>query len=555
MRTFYQFFLVGALLVCLQCVQADASDVYLKVDENETGQGIFRQRNTECLLITPAHVVEDAFTLEATTADRSKYPAELIELFPGDISILRLKTDDHVACRQTIWPSREQLNALLGTEQQGELHSMLADGSIRKIPVEVIGYDKYRNINIRPVNQEDALSKGASGSPLYLAGQVAGMLLSITNGVGNVIRQDALANAIALFFDEGNQDGGEKPTALGADPAPGKSAPKIAAPHNDSSFTGTILTNVTKEHAISLTANSPIQITLAPTGDKVRYAVELIDSTNRVSCSRSLKSPLLDAEVSFPCTPLATDKYALRVTGTGGEGAYKIAFSPITSDAALRNDKNIISVDGDAQSETIVKNAVAEYKVKLYHNSPVRIVQSLHGDDYKYTTEISDSTGKIVFRNLCAPRPDQAPITTPFTPPTTDAYVLRVLGTEGAGQYSLALQSIAFDAQLRGEANLLKIGGSAASGVIAKDAVAEYRFDLDANVPVRFNFPATGDQGAYNVKVLDSTGSPVYSDPYKRIRGQETSFIPFTASKADQYTLRLIGTEGECRYAVSLTSK
>lgn len=553
MQAKYRTLFFAHLLACLQCVQAVASDAYLKADENETGQGIFRQRNTECLLITPAHVVENALVIEATTADRSQYQAEVIELFPGDLSVLRLKTDHSVACRQARWPSREQLNALLGTEKQGELHTMLADGSIRKIPVEVIGYDKYRNINIRPINQEDALAKGASGSPLFLAGQPAGMLLSVNNGVGNVIRQDALANAIALFFDEGDKGGGAKP--LAAEAASPKPSARSAAPNNDSTFTGTVLTNVAKEHAIMLNANSPIQITLSPTGDKVRYAVELIDSSNRVSCSRTLKNPLLDAEVSFPCTPLATDKYALRVTGTGGEGAYKIGLAPITSDAALRNDKNIISVDGDAQTETIVKNAVAEYKVKLYRNSPVRIVQSLHGDDYKYTTEISDSTGKIVFRSLCAPRPDRAPITTPFTPKTTDAYVVRVLGTEGAGQYTLALQSIAFDAQLRGEANVLKIGGGAATGVIAKDAAAEYRFDLDANVPVRFNFPATGDQGAYNVEVLDSSGKPVYSDPYKRIRGLESAFIPFTASKADHYILRLLGTDGESRYAVTLTSK
>jgi len=549
----YRTLIFAHLLACLQCMPAVASDVYIKADENETGQGIFRQRTNECLIITPAHVVENALVIEATSADRSHYQAEMIELFPGDLSVLRLKTDHNIACRQAPWPSREQLNAVLATEQQGELHTMLADGSIRKVPVEVIGYDKYRNINIRPVDQEDALAKGASGSPLYLDGQPAGMLLSVNNGVGNVIRQDALANAIALFFDEGDRGGGAKPTPPGAD-AP-KPPPKSAASQNDSVFTGTILTNVAKEHAITLKENSPMQITLAPTGDQVRYAVELIDSSNRVSCSRSLKNLLLDAEVSFPCTPLATDKFALRVTGTGGEGAYKIALAPITSDAALRSDKNIINVDGEAQSQTIVKNAVAEYKVKLYRNSPVRIVQSLHGDDYKYTTEISDSTEKIVFRSLCAPRPDRAPITTPFTPQATDAYVVRVLGTEGAGQYTLALQSIAFDAQLRGEANVLKIGGSAATGVIAKDAAAEYRFDLEANIPVRLNFPATGDQGSYNAAVLDSAGKVVYSDPYKRIRGQESIFIPFTASKADQYTLRLLGTDGECRYAVTLTSK
>jgi hypothetical protein len=331
--------------------------------------------------------------------------------------------------------------------------------------------------------------------------------------------------------------------------------PIDAPPKNEPVFTGNILTNVTKEHKINLTENSPIRITLSPTGDKVKYAIELIDNSTKISCSYSLKNPVLDSDISFPCTPLKSDDFSLRIIGTGGEGTYKIHISPIASDETLRNDKNIIQIDGDAHSGVIVKNAVAEYKVKLYNNSPVRIVQSLNNVDYKYTIELLDSAGRTVFRNQYAPRPDKASVTTPFTPKKTDTYALRVLGNEGAGQYALNIQSIAFDSQLRGEANVLKIEGHTASGIVAKDAVAEYRFDGDAHSPVRFHFAATGDPGAFNVEILDSAGKPVYSDPYKRIRGQETSFIPFAASKADRYTLRLIGTEGECRYAITLTSK
>ncbi len=554
MNSKYRIFSIVYLLICIQFSQAYASDVYIKADENETGQGVFRQRNSECLIITPAHVVENAFTLEVTTADRSRYQAELIEQFPGDISVVRIKTENNVACRQTNWPTRAQLNALLATEKQGELHTMLADGSIRKIPVEVIGYDKYRNINIRTINQEDAINKGESGSPLYLAGQVSGMLLSVTNGVGNVIRQDALANAVSLFFDEGEKKNEKQKNALEYNP-PDNSALNDALPQKLPEFKGNILTNVTKEHAVNLTENSPIRITLSPTGDKVKYALELIDTSNRISCSYSLKTSTFDKDISFPCTPLKTDSFLLRVIGTGGEGSYKIEFSPIASDVTLRNDKNIIQVDGDPHSGTIVKNAVAEYKVKLYNNSPVRIIQSLNKDNYKFTTELSDSKGEIVFRNQYVPRPDNAVIQTPFTPKKTDTYVLRILGLEGAGQYTLTIQSIAFDSQLRGAANMLKVGANTVSGILAKDAVAEYRFDLDAFTPVRFNFFGTGDQGTYNVEIWDSAGKLVYSDPYKRIHGLETLFIPFVVSKDDRYTLRLIGTDGECRYALNLTPK
>ena len=71
-----------------------AADVYLKIDSNEFGQGVMRQRGQECLVIAPAHVVENALQIEMTTSDRAKYAAEVLEMFPGDISVLRFVNAD-----------------------------------------------------------------------------------------------------------------------------------------------------------------------------------------------------------------------------------------------------------------------------------------------------------------------------------------------------------------------------------------------------------------------------------------------------------------------------
>ncbi|MGE4560953.1 MAG: hypothetical protein AB7E77_12190, partial [Desulfobulbus sp.] len=277
----YRRFLLSALICLLPAAPAPASDVFLKVDDNEIGQGILRPRGTECLIITPAHVVENGFTIDATTAEQIHASAEILELFPGDLSVLRVKSETPISCRRTSWPSHASLNSLLATEKEGELHTMLADGSLRKLPVEIVGYDKYRNIYIRPLAAEDGLAKGASGSPLYLGGQCAGMLLSVKNGVGNVIRQDALANTLALFFDDTSTATGAHPLAQQKTTAP---KPVPANPENQQ-FSGNIFTNVAREHSLRLHENSPVRITLEPTGDEVKYAIELVDSSHRISCS------------------------------------------------------------------------------------------------------------------------------------------------------------------------------------------------------------------------------------------------------------------------------
>ncbi|MDD2463107.1 MAG: hypothetical protein PHI97_03855 [Desulfobulbus sp.] len=547
MNSRFKFIYCMSLIVGLCASPALASDVFLKIDDNDFGQGILRPRGTECLIITPAHVVENGFTIDVITAEQTHASAEILELFPGDLSVLRVKSDTPISCRRTSWPSHASLNSLLATEKVGELHTMLADGSIRKSPVEIIGYDKYRNIYVRPTAAEDALAKGASGSPLYLGGQCAGMLLSIDKGVGNVIRQDALANTLALFFEDNSTATASHPLV----PQKPTTAPPVVANPEIQQFSGTLFTNVAREHNLRLHENSPVQITLEPTGDKVQYALELVDSSHRISCSYSLKKGL-DKEIILPCTPQTTDSFFLRIIGTGGEGSYKLHLTPLVSDATLRSDNNILQIDGDPQAGTIAKGAVAKYRIKLYANSPVRIIQQQTAEGSAYQLELTDSLGNSAYRLPSSAKPDPARLRIPWTPNKTDTYFLRVRGQEGIGPYSIGVQSIAFDAQLRGQANTLQLNGPSMGGTIATGAVAEYRFPMEAFSPVRFNFTATGDPGRFTVEVWDAKGTLVFRDPHRLFSGQENSSLPVTVSDAGTYTLRLIGVDGETRYNLML---
>ena len=550
-RTCITALTLTTLLSLLGAWQAIAASVFIKVDDNEIGQGILRPRGTDCLVITPAHVVENGFKIEVTTAEQMHAQAEVLELFPGDLSVLRLKGDNGISCKPISWPGHNALTTLLATEKQGDLHTMLPDGSMRKTPVELVGYDPYRNIYIRPVNPADALVKGDSGSTLFVDGQAAGMLLSVDKNVGNVIRQDALTNDLALFFNDTNAPAAA-PVVHHEAPKPAATATTSATAAAGQQFTGSLYTNVTREHQIYLQENSPVRIVLQPTGDKVKYALELDDSSHRQSCSYSLKGAV-SQDVTIPCTPQTTDNFTLRVIGTGGEGRYQIQVIPLVSDTALRSDNNIIKIDGDSQSGTLAQGAVALYKVKLFANSPIRIVQQQTSGDYGYEISIIDSRDSKVFRAQSSSKADSTQLRIPWTPPRTDAYTLQLTGRKGIGPFQVSLQSIAFDSQLRGQANSLQIGGPEARGTIAKGAVAEYRFNVNAMQQVRFNFAPEDDAGQFIVEIRNAQGNIFFKDPYRSFGGMKSGALPFTVAQAGTYTLRLLGTEGETKYALSLT--
>lgn len=122
---------------------------------------------------------------------------------------------------------------------------------------------------------------------------------------------------------------------------------------------------------------------------------------------------------------------------------------------------------------------------------------------------------------------------------------------EGVGPYSIALQSIAFDAQLRGQANVLPAVGRKVPCVVSSPgAVAEYRFALAAYIPAAARC-ATGDRAVYR-EIWDERGTLVFRDPYRRFSGLENAQLPVTVSRAGNYTCAYSGLKGDTRYQCSL---
>ncbi|MCL2457737.1 MAG: hypothetical protein FWF31_02605 [Desulfobulbus sp.] len=540
----------GSLLVDLS--PAMASDAYIKTDNNETGQGVLRQRGEECLVIAPLHVVDNALQIDLTLADKRRYPAEMIESFPGDLSVLRITTADPIPCKSGAYYANIPLAPLLEAEKSGELRIMLADGSIRIVPVNIVGYDQFRAILIVPQDASTPLAKGESGSPLYIAGQFAGMLLSVSNNIGNVVRSDALAQTVALFFEDKAR---RTTTAV----APKKSALPMAEKillkemaGKEREFSGIIAKSAAVEHTIKLEGNSPVRLSFIPTGDAEQFNLEILDSARRI-VYQNKNRPLSGTDAArIPFTPPRSDVYSVFIIGAKGEGKYAFTVTPITTNAQLRGQANALHLGGGAVQGLIAQGAVAEYSVTLEENSPVRLVLPASEDHLRYSLDLVDAAGRSAYRDAAWVHSAGDPVTVAFTPPKTGRYTIRIKGVEGEGAYGLQLLPIASNAQLRGKANVLAIGEVLAEGVIAQGAVAEYRLQLEALQPVRFYFSGAGDSGKFTVDIVDSAGGPVYLNPSKQYDGTESFAIPFAAPKTDIYTLRLTGTDGECRYTIDV---
>lgn len=179
----------------------------------EFGQGYTRLRGTECLVITPAHVVYDEEKQVARYpivvqdgSDTARHdPAQGIRplsLPDGTLEKVAYFTVDNVApCA----PFHEvpDLGRTLEQSTKAVLRVKEEGGGVTNIPVDIANYNNNA-IYIRPEKQGDTIHMGLSGSQLLIEGRRAGMLLAVQadlpDMMGVVARIDALNKVIAINF-------------------------------------------------------------------------------------------------------------------------------------------------------------------------------------------------------------------------------------------------------------------------------------------------------------------------------------------------------------------
>lgn len=187
----------GALLLLgLLTRSGVAQEVFIHAEND--GAGLLRPRGSDCLVIAPSHVVGNADSITLVADLRVQGSAELLRRFPGDdLALLRVANTPNLSCRE--WRTSDTLNVTLRSLTDGVLKRRRADGGMAQMPVYVIGYND-QTIEIAPRLPSDAIVRTMSGSTLYLGGELAGMLDSVSGTRGIVARIDRMYATMQSFL-------------------------------------------------------------------------------------------------------------------------------------------------------------------------------------------------------------------------------------------------------------------------------------------------------------------------------------------------------------------
>jgi surface antigen len=164
----------------------------------QNGQGILAQSDGRCVVFLPKHVVTiggaDAIKVTVTKSSGATAEADLLRVAQG-VDLAMLQAQFAAAECPNPAPATVGIEQLLQTAEAGSLLRVNPSGGSARTHVLIDSYDRL-NVTVSPSREGQALLKGMSGSLLVAQGAPLGMLLSVEDGQGVVLRLDRAAEAM-----------------------------------------------------------------------------------------------------------------------------------------------------------------------------------------------------------------------------------------------------------------------------------------------------------------------------------------------------------------------
>ena len=489
-----------------------SSDVLLQSSVGQ-GQGLLFENNGVCYAITPKHVVDSAQDIQGLMADRKSFNYTTVKTFDVDLAVLEPKEKINLCLGQT-FSSVNKLTPLLAIVDDAVLKTKLGDGSTLQTKVKIVAVDNTEYLQIKAVDESDQLKQGYSGGALYIADQLAGILLEVSDGSGFVYRSDALARKVnSYFYPRGNVNKPSRNTWLNGE------------------LSGFLSKGKTLEYDFVVEKNSPIEFLMPKQSSRVDFRFELFSSRGNSLGRHDFRN---SRENWVIYTPTEKDTLKLKLTGTDYQGPALVRIMEYTKNSDLMNPSNVLSF-GSKQSLRLAQGARSEYKFKGQKNSPLEFRMPKAAKRVDYSVRIENSRGVVLFEQG-GYRSDRDNSLS-YTPLKDDTYKLVLIGTGYYGNIIINMSQYALDSSLRGAGNVLKVGDEA-DGYLAYEAEARYKFDGQKNSPVEFEFPAVDDRVGMSVQIKDGRGMSVFSVNHVT---HEHYRVAFTPKQTGQYILHLVG--------------
>ena len=197
------------LAIALISNPARGDDVFIRgVGE---GRGYTRAKGPVCYVVTPAHVVRDSPEITIIGRNRRESAGILRQVFSLDLAAIEVpKSSLACATRESPKFGETQFDSV----SKGFLQMREEDGSLSRMPV-IIRNVGVADIVVEPQSKRDQIHKGMSGAALMIDDARAGILMSVEDQHGRVIKINWANQVLDAFFTPATGDSDIAEHALG----------------------------------------------------------------------------------------------------------------------------------------------------------------------------------------------------------------------------------------------------------------------------------------------------------------------------------------------------
>ncbi|WP_146447210.1 hypothetical protein, partial [Vibrio cyclitrophicus] len=371
MTNIKKFFILWLVLsVSVISFYTNATDVFVETDFS-SGKGLLRQVGDTCLVYTPKHVVDDSDGIYVSSRLQRDAIAAILTNYPQDLAILQLAPNSTSICSESSWKDEGgRVRTVLDSVKNATLSFRKKNGALTEFPLRITSKDLHTYFYVELENNNQEISQGMSGSIVYVGSYPMGMLISVKDGTGRVLRMDtiaALSRSVVEFFAFETELLSQKSsdlTAFSSSPAKLIRTNKKQDSVNSKVIEGRISEeegDELKEFSIISLGHTAYRLVSKKQNDDVRIRYNFISPSGKVLFSEDFNTG--EKDYTFGFGTYDEGEYRLVVRGINdGIGTYSFVLEEVATPEQLTGESNVLGNQDIAQGY-ISQGTSAIYKI------------------------------------------------------------------------------------------------------------------------------------------------------------------------------------------------
>ncbi|KGJ90257.1 hypothetical protein [Thalassotalea sp. ND16A] len=432
-------FFIG-MFIYITCFSVFSSDVFIETDM-EFGRGMLRQVGSTCLVYTPKHVIEDSESIYISGRFKRDIAVSLLTQYPQDLAVLSVPSSDTELCRESTWRDGARVSAILNSLTNAKLSFRKKNGGLTEYDLIIVEKEIHTYFHIKLSSSKKTIKQGMSGSTVYVGDYPIGILVSVKDGVGKVLRLDDITNisqsVVSTFETEAEKISRESGLVTRKTTPTTQAVAPSSTDQKEQIFQGEIAEGTVKVFNILSKGNTAYKLTNLKQSNSVLLSFEFLSPGEQwLYRSGNFTS---DKKKEFGFGTQEVGEHILKISGNRGVGSFSLKLEEVATPEELTGEANIIG-HNDIAKGFISSGTVAYYRIFSKGNTAYKLTNLKQSNSVLLSFEFLSPGEQWLYRsgNFTSDKKKEFG----FGTQEVGEHILKISGNRGVGSFSFKLEEV-----------------------------------------------------------------------------------------------------------------